>query len=124
MPNNGDEPILSYPSRASVVEALTGAIERSSDAELPNDRELYECYYEWDWDSNRFKVLHDAVNAAISQAEPAPWLSRYLEEFQQMIVEYAIENLNETAKGRSLIDEMRAYVKDQTDAEAKLGDTQ
>lgn len=124
MPNNGDAPILSYPSRASVVEALTGAIERSSDAELPDDREPYECYYEWDWDSNRFKALQDAVDAAISQAEPAPWLSRAIEEFQQMIVEDAIENLNETAKGRSLLDEMRAYVKEQADAESKLGDTQ
>lgn len=64
------------------------------------------------------------MDAAISQAEPAPWLSRAIEEFQQMIVEDAIENLNETAKGRSLLDEMRAYVKEQADAESKLGDTQ
>ena len=102
------EPLLLYPSRESVTELVIAMIERNSGVELPDDWPENEPIYLGDNDAEQFTELTNSVNGAIMAAEPGGWLMAELKYFEQMIAEFAIEDLQSTPEGRASLDAMRA----------------
>ena len=102
-------PILPYPTRSSVIEATLSAIECSSDADIPDDFADYgeSAYLSLD-DVAQSHIFRALLDAALRQAEPAPWLLRDLREFEQQIAEDVIEGLESTPDGRWFLSKMRS----------------
>ena len=105
------EPIFSYPSRQSVIHSVLATIERSSIIDYPEDWDDNAPLYLKVDDAVWSRVFHEAVNNSINEAEPAPWLLRALNEFEQMVVEYIIEDLEDTSDGLIFVNGMRATAK-------------
>ena len=102
-------PILPYPTRLSVIEATLSAIELSSNADIPDDFEDYgEAAYLTQDDVAQSYIFRALLDAALRQAEPAPWLMRDLREFEQQIAEDVIEGLESTPDGRWFLSKMRS----------------
>ena len=102
------EPILPYPSRQSMIDLTLATIERNSNADLPDGWPENEPIYLQENDVASSSIFQEALDDVINGAEPAPWLLRDLKEFEQMLVEYVIEGLGETAEGRTFLNAMRA----------------
>ena len=107
-PNRRWEAILDYPSRESVTDLVIALVERSSSVVTPDQWPENESIYLQDDDATRFSEFRDAIDGAISAAEPADWLLRELKDFERTIAELAIENLQSTAEGRATLDAIRA----------------
>ena len=107
-PNRRWEAILDYPSRESVTDLVIALVERSSSVTMPERWPENESIYLQDDDATQFSEFRDAIDGAISAAEPADWLLRELKDFERTIAELAIENLQSTAEGRATLDAIRA----------------
>ena len=102
------EPILPYPSRESVTDLVVALAERNFGLAIPDEWEENESYFLVTDDATQFSEFREAVDGAIRGAEPAPWLLRDLKEFEQMIAEDAIEDLQNTPEGQVILDAIRA----------------
>ncbi len=102
------EPLLPYPSRASVAELVVAMIERSSGVALPDDWPENEPIYLSDDDAEQFPELTNSMSGAITAAEPGSWLMAELKSFERMIAELAIADLQNTPEGRAALDAIRA----------------
>ena len=101
-PNRRWEAILDYPSRESVTDLVIALVERSSSVVTPDQWPENESIYLQDDDATRFSEFRDAIDGAISAAEPADWLLRELKDFERTIAELAIaEPAKLTAEGRA-----------------------
>lgn len=102
-------PILPYPTRRSVMAAALSAIECGSNAEIPDDFADYgEPAYLTQDDVAQSHIFRALLDAALRQAEPAPWLMRDLREFEQRIAEDVIAGLEDTPDGRWFLSNMRS----------------
>ena len=116
-------PILPYPTRLSVMEAALAAIERSSNAEIPAGYEDDEPAYLAEDDVAQSHIFRALLDAALRQAEPAPWLLRDLREFEQQIVADVIAGLEDTPDGRWFLSKMRSAAAQRcSDEQQDLGD--
>ena len=102
------EPILSYPSRESVTDLVVALVERNFGLAIPDEWVENESYYLVTDDATQFSEFRDAVDGAIRAAEPAPWLLRDLKEFELLIAEDAIEDLQNTLEGQTILEAIRA----------------
>lgn len=107
-PNRRWEAILDYPSRESVTGLVIALVERSSSVIMPERWPENESIYLQDDDATRFLEFRHAINGAIIAAEPADWLLRELKDFERMIAELAIADLQSTEEGRATLDAIRA----------------
>lgn len=90
------------------MDLVVALIERSSDLAVPESRPENGSFYLRTDDATRFSEFRDAVDGAIAGAEPADWLVRDLKEFERMIAEFAIEDLQSTPEGLATLDAIRA----------------
>lgn len=104
------QPILPYPSRQSLIDLVLATIELSSSADLRDDWDDNEPLYLQESDIASSDIFREVLDGVISGAEPAPWLLRDLKEFEQMLVEYVIEGLEDTSEGSHFLNVMRANV--------------
>ncbi len=102
------EPILIYPSRQSVIDLFLATLERNSNADLPGGWPDNEPLYLQENDAVSSGLFQEVLDDVISGAEPAPWLLKDLREFEQMLVEYVIEGLEDNTEGRAFLDAMRS----------------
>ena len=102
------EAILDYPSRESVTDLVIALVERSSNVTQPEDRPEEGPYYLRVDDATRFPEFRNAIDGAVISAEPADWLLRELKEFERMVAELAIEDLQSTPEGQATLDAIRA----------------
>ena len=102
------EPILPYPSRESVTDLAVALVERNFGLAIPDEWGETESYYLVTDDATQFSEFLDAVDGAIRAANPAPWLLRDLREFERLIAEDAIEDLQKTPEGQVILDAIRA----------------
>ena len=102
------QPILPYPSPASVAELVIAMIERSSGVILPDNWPDYEPFYLNKEYASGNGLLREAIEGAIAGAEPGKWLSQELEYFERMIAEDALEQLASNPSGRTTLDAIRA----------------
>lgn len=102
------EPILPYPSRESVTDLVLALVERNFGIPIPDKWEENESYYLVTDDATQFSEFREAVDGAIRGAEPAPWLLRDLKEFERLIAEDAIEDLQNTTEGQVTLDAIMA----------------
>ena len=102
------EPILPYPSQESVTDLVFALVERNFGLAIPDEWEENESYYLVTDDATHFTEFREAVEGAIRAAEPAPWLLRDLREFERLIAQDAIEDLQNTPEGQVILDAIRA----------------
>ena len=102
------EPILSYPSRESVSDLVVALVERNFGLAIPDEWEENQSHYLVTDDATQFSEFRDAVDGAIRGSEPAPGLLRDLKEFERLIAEDAIEDLQNTPEGQVILDAIRA----------------
>ena len=102
------EPILPYPSRESVTNLVVALVERNFGLAISDELEEYESYYLVMDDATQFSEFRDAVDGAIRAADPAPWMLRDLREFERLIAEDAIKDLQNTPEGQVILDAIRA----------------
>lgn len=112
------EPILPYPSRQSVIDLFLATLERNFNVNLPDDWDDNEPFYLLEGDVTSFNVFQGVLNNVINCFEPAPWLLRGLKEFEQMLVEYVIDGLEDNTDGRAFLDAMRSSVVSRAQAQS------
>ena len=101
-------PILPYPSRATVAELLIALIERSSGAVLPDGWPRNEPYYLNREEALNYEVIREAIEGSISAAEPGGWFSEELAEFERLMVNDALEFLENGAAGKAVLDAIKS----------------
>ena len=106
--NSQHEPILPYPSRMSLTQLVVAMVERDSGVARPKDWPENESFYLSEDDATQFPGFRSAIDDAITGAEPADWLLRELQSFEQMIAEDAIANLQDAPEGQAALDAIRA----------------
>lgn len=87
---------------------VVALVERNFGLAIPDEWEENESYYLIADDATQFSEFRDAVDGAIRVADPAPWLLRDLREFERLIAEGAIEDLQNTSEGQVILDAIRA----------------
>ena len=102
------QPILPYPSRASVAELLIATIERSASVVLPKGWPKEQPYYLSRQDAFNYEVIRKAVEDSVNCAEPGGWLSDELVYFERLMVEDAMEFLENGPAGRAVLDAIRS----------------
>jgi len=102
------EPILPYPSRESVSNLIVAMIEQRFGLSAPERWPKDESYYLAKDDATQFSEFRNAVSEAINAIDPPQWLLRELKEFEQTIAEDAVEALQNTPEGQTVLDAMQA----------------
>lgn len=102
------EPILSYPSRQSVMDLFLATIERSIVADSLDDWDEGEPLFLQGNDAESTAAFQENFQVAINNAEPSPWLLRDLKEFEQTLVTGMIEDLEATQEGRDFLANLRS----------------
>lgn len=111
-PSQERQPILPYPSPASVAELTLALLESKAEVVRPEGWPDNEPLYLRGEFASLDRVLRDAIENAISQAEPGRGLSRELRRFERMIAEGVLEHLESTAEGRTVLETVSAAAKE------------
>jgi hypothetical protein len=107
------EPVYPYLVRGGVVEAALAQIERTTGIALPPDWPDYEPHYLNDAAIPHPDDFNDAVDSAISGADPGRRLIDELLYLQRELAEMVIAELDSTGAGRAVLDSLRASVIEQ-----------
>ena len=97
------QPILTYPSPASVAELTLAMLESKAEVVHPEGWPDNEPLYLRSEIESLDHTLRDAIEVAISRAEPGRSLSRELRRFEQTIAADVLEHLESTAEGRIVL---------------------
>ena len=118
------EPVYPYLMRGGVVEAALAQIERTAGIALPQDRPDYEPHYLDDAAIPHTAEFNDAVDSAISGADPWRRLIDELLYLQRELAEMVVEELDSTDAGRAVLDSLRASVIEQFSTERRQQEEQ
>ena len=107
-PSQEWQPILPYPSPASVAELTLALLENKAEVVRPEGWPDNEPLYLRGELASLDHTLRDAIEVAISQAEPGRSLSRELRRFERTIAEDVLAHLESTAEGRTVLEAISA----------------
>lgn len=102
-----DQVVLPYPSKKSVAGLALAMVERTASGAHQTSSDDRQPSYLPELDAVQSYILLDAVAGAVNAVEPAPWLVRELERYENEIAEVTLEILNETPIGRGFIATMQ-----------------
>lgn len=102
-----DQCVLPYPSKNSVSGLALAMVERTAPGAHQTNPDDRRPNYLTELDAVQSYILLDAVAGAINAVEPAPWLVRELERYENEIAEATLEILEETPIGRGFIATMQ-----------------
>lgn len=98
--------VLPYPSKKSVAGLALAMVERTAPGAHQTSPDDRQPSYLPELDAVQSYILLDAAGA-VNAVEPAPWLGRELERYENEIAEVTLEILNETPIGRGFIATMQ-----------------